>query len=101
MHEASIESFFLQKSKGIPSFPLEEEVPREAITFAEIIDRIKLMCGLDPVRYKDEKEGSVVIRICDKDYTVRTTFNDTATDQSCRIQWIKDQSITSKSSTSE
>lgn len=89
MHQKSIDSFTLQKSKGIPAFPLDDEVSKEEITFTKIINRLKVMCGLDPVVYSNPQEASTMINICGKVYQIKTTFSDNTEDQLCNIQLIK------------
>jgi hypothetical protein len=88
MHQDSIDSIMLQKSKGIPTFPLDVEVSKTELTYTKIINRLKVMSGLDPKVYKTVKDGIVSIRIGDTNYDIKTTFDD-ANDQSCNIALVK------------
>ena len=78
-------TFTLEKSKGIPPVPLEEEVPDGELNFESIINRLKIMSGLDPIKYKDQQSGSIQLGLGGLWYTANTIFNDSSNNPSCSI----------------
>jgi hypothetical protein len=78
-------TFTLEKSKGIPAIPLEEEVPDGELSFEGIINRLKIMSGLDPIKYKDQQSGSIQIGFGGLWYIANTIFNDSSNNPSCSI----------------
>ncbi len=78
-------SFTLQRSKGIPPIPLEEEVPPGELDFDRIINRLKVMSGLDPVIFKEPRKGKISLCICGTWYDVNTTFIDSIAGPQCEI----------------
>jgi hypothetical protein len=85
MFRSHIESLTLSRSKGIPSIPLEEEVPEGAFDFDKIVNRLEVMSGLDPVVFRIQREGKIPMIIGGKDFTVTTTFVDPDEDSRCSI----------------
>lgn len=77
--------FTLEKSKGIPAIPLEDEVPGGELSFEGIINRLKTMSGLDPIEYKGPQSGSIRIGFGGIWYTANTIFNDSGNNPSCSI----------------
>ena len=57
-------------------------------TLAQVSNRLKVMSGLNPVNYKTETRGNIRLTIMDKEYIVRTTFNDES-DDLCRIEFVE------------
>jgi hypothetical protein len=92
MFNESMSSFTLQKSSGIPPIPLEDEISEGELSFDKIINRLKVMCELDPVAYKKTHEGSFPVTVHGKNYTIKVTFFDTAADPSYKIQITEKQS---------
>ena len=80
-----IESCTLSRSQGIPSIPFEEEVPEGGFDFTKIINRLKVMSGLDPVVFKTQQEGKIPLGIGGIYYTATTTFVDSDKDSKCTI----------------
>ena len=78
-------SLTLQKSKGIPSIPLEEEVPPGELDFDRIINRLKVMAGLDPVTYREPRKGRISLTIGGTWYHGNATFVDSVADSQCEI----------------
>jgi hypothetical protein len=78
-------SLTLQKSKGIPPIPLEEEVPPGELDFDRIINRFKVMAGLDPVIYREPRKGKISLRIHGTWYCLNATFIDSVADSQCEI----------------
>lgn len=85
IYKSHIESFTLKKSEGIPLIPLRDEVPKGELDFAKIINRLKVMSGLDPVVYKEQHEGKISLGIGGIYYTAKTTFIDSDDDSKCVI----------------
>lgn len=78
-------SFTFQKSKGIPPVSHEEEVPPGGFDFDKIINRLKVMAGLDPVVYAEPRKGRISLCIQGIGYHLDTTFVDSSTDSRCEI----------------
>lgn len=78
-------SFTLQKSKGIPPIPFEEEVPPGGFDFDKIMNRLKVMAGLDPILYKEPQKGKISLCICGVWHHLDTTFVDSVDDSQCEI----------------
>lgn len=78
-------SLTLQKSKGIPPIPFEEEVPPGGFDFDQIMNRLKVMAGLDPVLYKEPQKGKISLCICGIWHHLDTTFVDSVDDSRCEI----------------
>lgn len=91
MYRDSLSTLTLQKSKGIPSIPLEEEVPPGELDFDRIINRLKVMSGLDPVVFKEPRQGEISLTIHGTGYTVSTTFVDSGTNPRCELTVRKEQ----------
>jgi len=81
----SVGSLTLQRSKGIPPIPLEEEVPSGGFDFDRIVNRLKVLAGLDPVIYKKPRKGSISLCIAGTWYQVNATFVDSVSDSCCEI----------------
>jgi len=81
----SVSSLTLQRSKGIPPIPLEEEVPPGGFDFDRIINRLKVLAGLDPVIYKEPRKGKISLCIQGTWYHLDTTFTDSVADSQCEI----------------
>jgi hypothetical protein len=89
MYKDSVSSLVLQKSKGIPPIPLEEEVPPGGFDFDKIINRLKVMSNLDPIACPKPCQGEFPLMIQGVPYTVSTTFVDTGADPRCEITMRK------------
>jgi len=89
MSRSHIESLTLSRSQGIPSIPLEDRVPEGALDFAKIINRLKVMSGLDPVVFTTQRKGKIPLMVGGTDYTVTTTFIDSDNDSKCTIALSK------------
>jgi len=85
MFESHLVSFTLKKSEGIPSIPLEDKLPEGELDFIKIINRLKVMSGLDPVTFKKPHEGNIPIGIHGIWYTAKTAFIDSEDDSKCEI----------------
>jgi len=85
----AVGSFTLQKSKGIPPIPFEEDVPPGGFDFDKIINRLKVMSGLDPVVFKEPHQGEIPLTIGDTLHTVSTTFVDAGTNPRCELTMRK------------
>jgi hypothetical protein len=81
----SVSSLTLQRSKGIPPIPLEEEVPPGGFDFDRIINRLKVLAALDPVAYKEPRKGKISLCIHGTWYDLETTFTDSVGDSRCEI----------------
>jgi len=78
-------SHTLRKSKGIPPIPHDEEVPPGGFDFDRIINRLKVMSGLDPVICKEPRKGKISLDISGISYHLDTTFVDSGDDSRCEI----------------
>ena len=85
MYKDSVGSFTLNKSKGIPSIPLEDEVPEGELDFDKIINRLKVMSGLVPVIYKEPHKGEIPLMLSGTRYTANTIFVDSGDNPKCEI----------------
>jgi hypothetical protein len=85
MYKSNLESFTLKKSEGIPLIPHRDEVPEGELDFTKIINRLKVMSGLDPVVYKEQHEGKISLCFCGIWHNVKTTFIDSDDDSTCVI----------------
>jgi hypothetical protein len=89
MFRTKIESFVLSRSEGIPSIPFDDGLLEGELNFTQIINRLKVMSGLDPVVFKTQREGKVPLNIGGIDYTATTTFIDSDEDSKCSIAMSK------------
>jgi len=64
---------------------LEEEVPPGELDFDRIINRLKVLAGLDPVIYKEPRKGKISLRIHGTWYHLDITFTDSVADSQCEI----------------
>jgi hypothetical protein len=85
MFRSKRESVTLNRSQGIPSIPLEDEVPEGGLDFDKIMNRLKVMSGLDPIVYRTRREGKFSLGVSGIYYTARTTFVDSDKDSMCTI----------------
>lgn len=91
MFKSHLKSFTLKKSEGIPSIPLRDELPEGELNFSKIINRVKIMSGLDPVIFKEPHGGKHTIIFHGKQYTMKTTFIDSEDDQICEIHLYEEK----------
>jgi hypothetical protein len=54
---------------------------------AQVLNRLKIMSGLNPVHCAAETEGRIRLRISGEEFSLRTTFNDDA-EKRCRIEFL-------------
>ena len=85
MFRTKIESFVLSRSEGIPSIPIDDGLLEGELDFTQIINRLKVMSGLDPVVFKIQREGKIPLGIGGINYTATTTFVDSDKDSKCTI----------------
>ena len=85
MHKEHLENVVLKKSEGIPPISYEDEVPEGGFDFDKIINRLKVMSGLDPETFKKPREGNIRVNISGRDYIIKTTFLDSYDDSKCEI----------------
>jgi hypothetical protein len=91
MYKDDIDVFPLQKSKGIPPLPpiMEDDLPSGELSFDSILNRLKVLSGLDPVQFKEPKHGSVSLVVSGKSVAVETTFCDSDDNPRCTITMTK------------
>jgi hypothetical protein len=89
MFKNNLERFTLEKSKGIPPLPSEEELPEGDLDFCKIINRLKIMSGLDPVLFKQQRQGSIDLLVNGVKCEFLTTFLDSDSGSKCEIRFIK------------
>lgn len=87
MYRESIRHFTLRKSKGIPLIPLDSDFPDGEISFDKIINRLKVMCGFDPLHFTQEKEEVISLVFAGKSYSVKIRFDDCADDPIYRVHF--------------
>ena len=85
-------SFTLVKSQGIPSIPLRDELPEGKLDFDKIINRLKIMAGLDPVACKEPRKGDFPVLVGGKQYRITAGFTETDDDSTCEITLSEDES---------
>ena len=81
----SVDHLTLRRSQGIPSLPLDDDLPLAELDFDKIINRLKVLSGLDPVTFREPRRGKVRLSIHSVWYRVDTVFTDTAADSQCEI----------------
>ncbi|MCU0917278.1 MAG: hypothetical protein MUC88_22345, partial [Planctomycetes bacterium] len=81
----SVDHLTLRRSQGIPSLPLDDDLPLAELDFDKIINRLKVLSGLDPVTFREPRRGKVRLCISGTWYRVDTVFTDTAADSQCEI----------------
>jgi hypothetical protein len=85
MYKDSIDTYPLYRSRGIPPVPHEDELNDGALSFDGIINCLKAMCSLDPVKYSIPNQGTFPINIGGRWYTVNVSFKDNSYDPLCVI----------------
>lgn len=85
IYKDSISSYTLDQSQGIPPVPYQEELPDGELSFEGIINRLKTMAGLDPVKYKNPTKGSVPLGLGGIWYRANMVFNDANDKSICSI----------------
>lgn len=85
MYKDSIDVYKLDQSKGIPPIPHEEELPDGELSFEGIINRLKIMSDLDPVKCKKPKESSFPLILSGNEYLVKVLFDDNNDKSTCII----------------
>jgi len=60
-------------------------VPPGGFDFDRIINRLKVLSGLDPVTFKKPRHGKIALLVQGTPYDVSTTFVDSAADSQCTI----------------
>ena len=93
MFESHLKSVILKKSEGIPPIHLEDELPEGELDFNKIINRLKVMSGLDPVIFKKLYEGNIPMCIYGIWYNAKTTFIDSDNDSKCEITIFEEKTI--------
>ncbi len=60
-------------------------MPPGGFDFDQIMNRLKVMAGLDPVLYKEPQKGKISLCICGIWHHLDTTFVDSVDDSRCEI----------------
>lgn len=89
LYKESIGEFTLQTRDGIPSIPLRGEMPEGELDFGRIINRLKVMSGLDSIVFPEAKEGKIELVIGGVAYIAKTRFTDSAVNSTCQITITK------------
>ena len=89
MSKDSLSTYTLKQSQGIPPVPHEEDLPDGEISFERIINRLKVMAGLDPIKFTEPKKGSFSICVQGHWFTFNTIFNDSSDNPTCSITMFK------------
>ena len=63
-----------------------------AVDLPHAINRLKVMCQLDPIQYKEPITGQFLLRIAKRDFVVYVCFNDRSSPPSCQITIEPDDS---------
>ena len=92
MWRNSISSFTLQRSKGIPAMAWEGHLPPGGFDFDKIINRLKVLSGLDPVTFKQPRDGKTTLLINGTPCSVSATFVDSDADSLCTINMHPEKS---------
>ena len=85
MSRDSVNTYTLKQSQGIPPVAHEEDLPEGEISFERIINRLKVMAGLDPIRFTEPKKGSLSISVSGNWFTFNTIFIDSSDNPQCSI----------------
>jgi hypothetical protein len=59
----------------------------EPPSLATVLNRLKVMSGLNPVHFDSQVHGEVQLHIGSQEFLLRTTFNDEAKEQ-CKIEFL-------------
>lgn len=87
MVRRSVSHFTLAKSTGIPpvSGKGELELCDAELSIGDIINRLKVISGLNPVAYPMGATGKIELHVQGDPYTFDTTFTDDKDDSVCSI----------------
>jgi len=67
--------WLLRRSQPLP-VPAAGTSPADLPDFAHVVNRLKILCGLDPVNYPRPVEGTIKLRVGAADVVVQARFND-------------------------
>ncbi|MHC4502641.1 MAG: hypothetical protein ACYTFI_04990 [Planctomycetota bacterium] len=86
MYRQSITSFVLRESEPLPVITIEgEPEPLRAIDLAHVLNRLKVMADIDPVRHKQPVDGRFMLDIRGVPVDVYVHFDDRCADPCCEI----------------
>src|SRR5258708_18609558 len=71
----------LRESRPLPTFPELERTP----DFSHACNRLKVMCGFDPILYKEPIEGSIQLNISGTPVGIRSYFDEQCVDPYCQL----------------
>jgi len=86
MFRAGTVSCMLIESEPMPQIP---DYDKEMPTFEHLMNRLKVLCQLDPVRYPLPKQGKVELMLSNHIYFLHASFDDCAADRSVEIRLEK------------
>lgn len=90
MYQHSIKDFILQKCDGIPLIGMSDiDLPEDELDFDKIINRLKVMSGLDPILFSETKRGKIDLVLQGVPYILHTQFTDSASNSICHIELLK------------
>jgi hypothetical protein len=72
----------LRASQKLPSLPGRGSAPPP---FAQVINRLKVLSGLDPIMYQKVVSGGFEHRMRDHSCRITATFSDSGSDPWCRV----------------
>jgi hypothetical protein len=90
MYQDSIKDFILQQCDGIPSIRMSDiDLSEDELDFDKIINRLKIMSGLDPILFSETKRGKIDLVLGGVPYILQTQFIDSASNSICQIRMSK------------
>jgi hypothetical protein len=76
----------LNASEGLPSVSGYKDAPPP---FGQVVNRLKVLSGLDPLPYRKVVSGGFEHTVRDHSFRIATTFNDGGNDAWCRVTVAK------------
>ncbi len=69
----------INDADGLPAPQYGPDFDMTGVTFDRVVNRLKVMSGLDPVTYRDPREGAIELVINGVNYVANTRFMDQST----------------------
>ncbi len=72
-------------NEPLPDLPTCPAASVPELSPQRVINRLKVMCELDPVTFKEDIQGSIPVRIGDAGIDVTVTFHDVGEEPRCEL----------------
>lgn len=87
MHESRTPIQVLHRAQSLPTLSLHDQI-LEPPPLELVLNRLKIMCGLNPVHYSTDIVGSCNLTIQQQEFSVNVTLNDES-EAACKIEFQK------------